>query len=127
MTGDPTVLERDAIGEITFRHAQRAIDEGMQPSMVADFVAEAVVTDKFWILPDKAFKELAIARWSTIADELNPTRPEQWPGMAPFAAITDEVIAALTRPADRQASFGHRLSGPCRARRGTRTGCADRR
>ncbi len=93
--GDPAVLERDQIGEVTFTHAKRAIDEGMQPAMVADQVADAIVAGKFWILPDKAFKELAIARWATIADELNPVPASQWPGMAPFSQIAQDVMSAL--------------------------------
>lgn len=93
-TGDPELAKRDPVAEITLSYVKRVIDEGMQPAMVADFVADAVTTDRFWVLPDKDFTELAVARWSTITEEQNPVRL-QMPGMPTVEEITARVLAAL--------------------------------
>jgi short-subunit dehydrogenase len=54
--------------EVTRPLAQRAIDEGMPPATVADLVADAIVSDKFWVLPHPEFVELAVRRWQRIAE-----------------------------------------------------------
>lgn len=92
--------ERDPIGEIARKHLTRALDEGMQPAAVADLVLQAVTSDRFWVFPQREFLELAIARWRDIEEGLDPTLPEQVPGLPPRSEIMAEVMAAMVGPAD---------------------------
>ncbi len=90
--------ERDAVADVVIRHMQRALDEGTNPAVVADLVADAVAREKFWILPHPEFVELAVRRWHTIADGVNPELDVDTPGMPPAAQIADEIVAALSPP-----------------------------
>jgi NAD(P)-dependent dehydrogenase (short-subunit alcohol dehydrogenase family) len=76
-------------------HARRAIDEGATPAAVADAVADAVAADRFWVIPHQEFLDLAIDRWHSIAERLDPERPEDVPGLPPRSQIIAEVMAAL--------------------------------
>ena len=85
---DPT---RDALEH----HYRRAIDEGAQPAMVADAVADAVQEGRFWVIPQLEFLDLAASRWATIAERADPVPHEHVPGMPPRSEIIAEVMAAL--------------------------------
>jgi NAD(P)-dependent dehydrogenase (short-subunit alcohol dehydrogenase family) len=76
-------------------HVRRAIDEGATPAAVADAVADAVMADRFWVIPHQEFLELAVERWHRIADRLDPDPPEHVPGLPPRTQIVAELMAAL--------------------------------
>ena len=89
------VPERDAGAEVSRNYVQRAIDEGMQPAVVADLVVDAIRADRYWIFPHPEWLEIAIDRFHRIADGVNPVQPEEFPGMPPRSQIVAEVMAAL--------------------------------
>lgn len=68
--------------EIVYELLKRVIDEGMPPAVVADRVADAVVEERFWILPHPEFVEIAVRRWHGIAEGVNPTMPTDVPGFS---------------------------------------------
>ncbi len=70
----------------------------MDPAAVADLVAEAIVSGRFWVLPHPEFVELASRRWQRIADGLDPDTAVDVPGFPPASQIASEVQAALTAP-----------------------------
>jgi NAD(P)-dependent dehydrogenase (short-subunit alcohol dehydrogenase family) len=82
--------------DIVLGHVRRVIDEGMPPAAVADLVADAVETDRFWVLPHPEFVDLAVARWHDIAEGINPRSDRDVPGMPSAAQIAEEVIASLS-------------------------------
>jgi NAD(P)-dependent dehydrogenase (short-subunit alcohol dehydrogenase family) len=88
--------DNDVVADIVLPHAQRAIDEGTNPAVVADIVANAVMADRFWVLPHPEFVDLAVRRWHSIAEGVNPELNVDAPGMPPAAQIADEVRAALS-------------------------------
>jgi hypothetical protein len=79
-------------------HYERAIDEGMDPAAIADLVAEAIVSGRFWVLPHPEFADLAARRWRRIAEGLDPDTAVDVPGFPPAAQIASEIQAALTAP-----------------------------
>lgn len=85
----------DLVGEVGRKYVRRAIDEGMPPAVVADLVLDAIAENRFWVFPHPEFLELAVRRFHSIADELDPVRPEQTPGMPPTAQIMEEVVALM--------------------------------
>jgi NAD(P)-dependent dehydrogenase (short-subunit alcohol dehydrogenase family) len=93
--GDKPVVPEQA--RYIERHVRRAIDEGAQPAEVADKVADAVETGRFWIFPQRDFLELAIRRWEAIGEELDPIVPEQVPGMPPRAQLEEEMRAMMAQ------------------------------
>jgi len=86
---DPTTMT------VLIGHVRRAVDEGATPAAVADAVAEAVAADRFWVIPHQEFLDLAIDRWHSIAERLDPERAEDVPGLPPRSQIIAEVMAAL--------------------------------
>jgi short-subunit dehydrogenase len=80
---------------VVLPHVQRAVDEGTNPAVVADLVAYAIMADRFWVLPHPEFVDLAVRRWHSIAEGLNPELNIDVPGMPPAAQIADEIRAAL--------------------------------
>jgi hypothetical protein len=85
-------------GEITSNYVKRAIAEGMQPGAVADLVADAIRTDRFWVFPHTDFLEIAVERFHSIGEQLNPSQPEEFPGMPPRSQMMAEVMAAMMPP-----------------------------
>lgn len=83
------------VADVVLPHVQRAVDEGTNPAVVADLVANAVMADRFWVLPHPEFVDLAVRRWHSIAEGLNPELNIDVPGMPPTAQIADEIRAAL--------------------------------
>jgi NAD(P)-dependent dehydrogenase (short-subunit alcohol dehydrogenase family) len=92
---DLGTLEVNPVYDVVRQHIDRAIAEGATPAAVADLVATAVQDDRFWVFPQRDFLELAIQRWETIGEGVNPTEPEQVPGMPPAAQINAEVLKAM--------------------------------
>jgi NAD(P)-dependent dehydrogenase (short-subunit alcohol dehydrogenase family) len=93
-----TKPDDDPLGAITRQHVTRAIAEGRTPASVADAVAEAIVGDRFWVIPHQDFLDLCTERWATIAERADPQPPEEMPGMPPRSQILAEVAAALGTP-----------------------------
>jgi NAD(P)-dependent dehydrogenase (short-subunit alcohol dehydrogenase family) len=92
------VPERDVAAQITTDHVKRAIAEGAQPGAVADLVLDSIRNDRFWVFPSPEFLEVAIERFHTIEDGLNPVPAENIPGLPPRSQMLDEVMAAMLPP-----------------------------
>jgi NAD(P)-dependent dehydrogenase (short-subunit alcohol dehydrogenase family) len=90
----PTSFAADVLSP----HFKRAIDEGMPPYEVADLVAAAIETRKFWILPQPEWVELAARRWQGIPEGKNPENVDA-PGLPPVSQMTSEIWARLAAPA----------------------------
>ena len=74
----------------------RALAEGRTPASVADAVADAITADRFWVIPHQDFLDIAIARWETIGEQVDPrAAPSTIPGMPPRSQMIAEVMAAL--------------------------------
>jgi NAD(P)-dependent dehydrogenase (short-subunit alcohol dehydrogenase family) len=95
----PTTLgevpAHDVVADVLAKHVGRALDEGMPPAAVADVVAESIVTDRFWIFPHPEWLEIALRRWHTIAEGINPEPAADVPGIDMDELIQD-VAATLT-------------------------------
>jgi NAD(P)-dependent dehydrogenase (short-subunit alcohol dehydrogenase family) len=85
----------DAGGMVFEQHARRAIEEGSNPAYVADAVVDAVVADRFWVIPHQEFLDVVAQRWETILERADPAPAEHVPGMPPRSQIIAEVTAAL--------------------------------
>jgi hypothetical protein len=68
----------------------------MSPESVADLVADAIVSDRFWVLPHPEFVALAVRRWQRIAEGRDPDTEVDTPGFPPATQIASELRAALT-------------------------------
>ena len=90
--------ERAIGSEIVLGHVRRVIDEGMPPAAVADLVADAVESDRFWVLPHPDFVEVAVRRWHDIAEGINPRLDVEVPGLPSTLQIAEEILAALELP-----------------------------
>ena len=64
--------EPDAAAEVSRTYVRRAIAEGAQPSAVADAVLDAVRADRYWVIPHQDFLDIAIDRWGTVAERVDP-------------------------------------------------------
>lgn len=87
--------DHNVVADVVVRHTQRAVDEGTNPAVVADLVANAVMAGQFWVLPHPEFVDLAVRRWHSIAEGLNPEFNIDVPGLPPAAQIADEIRRAL--------------------------------
>jgi NAD(P)-dependent dehydrogenase (short-subunit alcohol dehydrogenase family) len=83
------------ISEIVGHHVRRAIAEGATPAFIADAVADSVLADRFWVIPQLEFLDLVVRRWDGIAERANPSRTEQTPGMPPQEQILEELMRGL--------------------------------
>ncbi len=90
--------QRDVAAQITTDHVKRAIAEGAQPGAVADLVLDSIRNDRFWVFPSPEFLEVAIERFHTIEEGLNPVPAENIPGLPPRSQMLDEVMAAMLPP-----------------------------
>lgn len=90
--------ERDAGQRVGLGYFERAIDEGMQPGAVADLVLGAVRSDRFWIFPHPDWLEIAMERFHSVGEGLNPSPPEEFPGIPPRSQMMAEVMAAMLPP-----------------------------
>jgi NAD(P)-dependent dehydrogenase (short-subunit alcohol dehydrogenase family) len=84
----------DVVATVVSRYIDRAVAEGMTPAAVADVVADAIVGERFWVLPHPEFVELAVRRWHTIADGENPELDVELPGVS-RSQMLDDIMAAL--------------------------------
>ena len=90
--------ERTAAQEVSLNYLRRAIDEGMPPAAVADLVVEAVRDDRYWVFPHPEWVDIAMERFHTVGEGLNPSPPEEFPGMPPRSQMLAEVMAAMMAP-----------------------------
>jgi NAD(P)-dependent dehydrogenase (short-subunit alcohol dehydrogenase family) len=81
--------------EIVGHHVRRAIAEGATPAFIADAVADSVLANRFWVLPQQEFLDLVVRRWDTIAERANPAQDDQTPGMPPREQLLAELMAGL--------------------------------
>jgi NAD(P)-dependent dehydrogenase (short-subunit alcohol dehydrogenase family) len=79
-------------------YVRRAIDEGATPASIADAVVDAVQRDRFWVIPQQEFLDLAVRRWDTIAERENPAGNQPTPGLPPPEQLAREVMDALGLP-----------------------------
>ena len=89
-----------ATAEVTLSHVRRAVDKGMEPAAVAEFVADAVVADRFWVLTDPDFADIALRRWQGIIEGRNPQLDVDMPGLPPMTQIVSEIRQLLAGPGD---------------------------
>lgn len=85
----------DELSAVQIDYVRRAIDEGTQPAAVADLVVDAVRSNRYWVFPHPDFLEIAVQRFHSIAEQLDPAQPEQVPGMPPTEQLMAETLAAL--------------------------------
>ncbi len=85
----------DAAGEVSRKYVSRALAEGTPPAVVADHVVDAVRAGRYWVFPNPDFVEIAIDRFQTIGEGIDPQPVEQMPGMPPRSQIVAEVMAAM--------------------------------
>jgi NAD(P)-dependent dehydrogenase (short-subunit alcohol dehydrogenase family) len=90
--------DNDPAGDVPRHYVEQAIAEGRTPASVADAVVDAVTSGRFWVIPHQDFLDIAIERWATIAERLDPVPAEHVPGMPPRTQILAEVAAALGLP-----------------------------
>jgi len=81
-------------------HLRRANDEGMTPAAVADLVATCIEEERFWVLTHPDWMDMATKRWDSIGEGVNPTPPEQIPGMPPRSQLVQEMLSAMAPPRD---------------------------
>jgi NAD(P)-dependent dehydrogenase (short-subunit alcohol dehydrogenase family) len=92
------VPPRAAAAEVMEPHVQRAVDEGLAPADVADLVADAITTNRFWVFTDARFTQIALDRWQRIAEGHNPQTEVDSPGMPPAKQLTAEIQRLLAGP-----------------------------
>ncbi len=85
----------DVGAELSRNYVRKAVDEGMQPAAVADMVLDAIGADQYWILPHTEWVDVAMERFHSIGEGLNPNPPEEFPGMPPRSQMVAEVMDAL--------------------------------
>jgi NAD(P)-dependent dehydrogenase (short-subunit alcohol dehydrogenase family) len=76
-------------------HVRRAIAEGLTPAALADQVATSVTEDRFWVLPDVEWMNIASDRWDRIRERIDPQMPEETPGLPPASQLLEEMTAAM--------------------------------
>ena len=79
-------------------HVERALAEGRTPASVADAVVEAIVADRFWVIPHQDFLDI-VDRPLGHASPSGPTpnRPSTCRACRRSSQIVAEVIAAMAR------------------------------
>lgn len=85
--------------EVSTPHVRRAIDEGATPASIADYVIDAIQSDRFWIFDEPKFVDVALERWHSIAERQNPRFDHQIPGMPPMEEVLAQIKALLEGPA----------------------------
>jgi NAD(P)-dependent dehydrogenase (short-subunit alcohol dehydrogenase family) len=93
--GEPPAM--DEIRQKMTGYVRRAIDEGLTPAAAADAVFESVEQERFWVIPQLDFFELAVRRFERIAEQLNPEPNEQVPGMPPRSQIMAEMLELMAQ------------------------------
>ena len=76
----------------------------MAPAAVADLVADAIAADRFWVLTDPQFTQIALDRWHRIAEGRNPQIVVDVPGLPPGKQRVAEIQRLLAGPGGSQLS-----------------------
>jgi NAD(P)-dependent dehydrogenase (short-subunit alcohol dehydrogenase family) len=76
-------------------HVRRAIDEGATPAFIADAIADAVTTGRFWVIPQQEFLDLVVRRWDSVAARENPSNVARTPGLPDPEQLRGDILAAL--------------------------------
>ena len=87
--------ELEAGQEVLFNYVRTAIEEGMQPAAVADMVVSAVRDNRYWVFPHPDFVEIAMDRFHSIGEGVNPVMPNESPGLPPREQMVAETMAAV--------------------------------
>jgi len=95
-TGEGTVPGDSVTFAVIGHHVERALAEATTPAAIADAVAEAVIDDRFWVLPHDDFLDLAVARWELVAQKLDPEPAGDVPGLPSADEMLAEALAALS-------------------------------
>jgi len=95
-TGEGAVPEDSVTFAVIGHHVERALAEATTPAAIADAVAEAVIDDRFWVLPHDDFLDLAVARWELVAQKLDPEPAGDVPGLPSADEMLAEALAALS-------------------------------
>jgi len=95
-TGEGTVPGDSVTFAVIGHHVERALAEATTPAAIADAVAEAVIDDRFWVLPHDDFLDLAVARWELVAQKLDPEPAGEVPGLPSADEMLAEALAALS-------------------------------
>jgi NAD(P)-dependent dehydrogenase (short-subunit alcohol dehydrogenase family) len=74
---------------------ERALRDGMPTADVANLVADAIESGKFWVLPHPEWVELAARRWQRIAAGEDPDTAVNAPGFPPTDELVREIKAAM--------------------------------
>ena len=99
-TGGGAVPDDSMTFAVIGHHVERALAEATTPAAIADAVADAVIDNRFWVLPHDDFLDLAVARWELIAQKLDPEPAPQVPGLPTADEMLTEALAALEASAD---------------------------
>jgi len=99
-TGGGAVPDDSMTFAVIGHHVERALAEATTPAAIADAVADAVIDNRFWVLPHDDFLDLAVARWELIAQKLDPEPAPQVPGLPTADEMLTEALAALEGTAD---------------------------
>ena len=94
-TGEGAVPDDSMTFAVIGHHVERALAEATTPAAIADAVADAVIDDRFWVLPHDDFLDLAVARWELVAQKLDPEPAAQVPGLPSADEMLTEALAAL--------------------------------
>src|SRR4051794_20249833 len=86
---------RSASWEVLQPYYENALRDGMPAADVADLVAAAIESKKFWVLPHPEWVELASRRWQRIAAGQDPDTTVNAPGFPPTAELAQEIKAAM--------------------------------
>ena len=62
---------------------------------MTELVADAIAANRFWVLTDPRFTQLALDRWQRIAEGHNPQTEVDMPGMPPAKQLTAEIRQLL--------------------------------
>lgn len=77
------------------RYLTTALAEGLTPAATAEAVFDGVEADRFWVIPQDDFLQLAVDRWERTAERVDPVPPENVPGMPPRSQMLAETMALL--------------------------------
>ena len=81
--------------EVVEPHLRRALDEGITPAAVADVVAAGIEEERFWLFSHPDWMPLAVGRWMTIGEGVNPPPLDNVPGFPPRDQLIEEIMANM--------------------------------
>jgi hypothetical protein len=70
---DPAEVEVTPEMSATIQQYQQAVESGMPPDVLADYVFEAIKADQFYIIPHPEYMPIVKARMEAIVQARNPT------------------------------------------------------